>query len=567
MAEDRAQAFLQMIRKSQRGRLKVYLGYGPGVGKTYQMLLEAHRLKSEGIDVVVGLVETHGRAETAKLVEGLELVPRRKVEYRGIVLEEMDVDAILARKPQVVVVDELAHTNLPGSRNGKRYLDVQDILAAGIHVVSALNVQHVESLYNTVEQLIGVKVRERIPDSVLAEADQIVNIDLAAEDLQKRLKEGKIYPKERIASSLENFFTESNLEHLRELTLRELASQLDFKRRETSQEKKGAANNGGGAPDQIMVCLSSRGPNSARLLRFASRLAGRLNRNWYAVYVQTPQEEPTVIDSMTQRLLADTLTLANQLGAMVFTFKGQDVADTILRFANEYRVGQVVIGRPRAVSWWRRLFGEKSVAEELIHRARGVTIVVVDAESDERTTHDFSEPQAPSVSANGAKNRPAGVLSRLLSPERIVLWEDPVTRQDVRMQLVEAIVRNDPALDKSLVQQKLLDREQLGSMYLNEGVALPHARIPGLAEPQVALGLTHGGVLDSQTDKPVEAVFLLLSPESGASIHLQLLARVGRALQNRDLRRLLEQARSADEALEAIQDYEASASGRSQGVT
>src|SRR2546427_12108058 len=178
MPEDRAQAFLQMIRRSQRGRLKLYLGYGPGVGKTYQMLSEAHRLKKEGIDVVVGLVETHGRAETAKLLDDLEIVPRRKMEYRGIVVEEMDVDAILARRPQVVAVDELAHTNVPGSRNGKRYQDVQDILAAGIHVISTLNIQHLESLYNTVEQLIGVRVRERIPDSVLAEADQVINIDL-----------------------------------------------------------------------------------------------------------------------------------------------------------------------------------------------------------------------------------------------------------------------------------------------------------------------------------------------------------------------------------------------------
>src|SRR5580765_758068 len=184
MPEDRAQAFLQMIRRSERGRLKVYLGYGPGVGKTYQMLQEAHRLKAEGIDVVVGLVETHGRADTEKQVEGLEVLPRRKVEYRGIVVEEFDVDACLARKPQVAVVDELAHTNVPGSRNAKRYEDVQELLAAGIHVITTLNVQHLESLYNTVESLIGVKVRERIPDSVLADADQLVNIDISPEDLQ-----------------------------------------------------------------------------------------------------------------------------------------------------------------------------------------------------------------------------------------------------------------------------------------------------------------------------------------------------------------------------------------------
>ncbi|MGD1276241.1 MAG: PTS sugar transporter subunit IIA [Tepidisphaeraceae bacterium] len=552
MPEDRAQAFLQMIRRSQRGRLKLYLGYGPGVGKTYQMLLEAHRLKKEGIDVVVGLVETHGRADTAKLLEGLEVVPRRKMEYHGIVVEEMDVDAVINRRPQVALVDELAHTNVPGSRNVKRYQDVQDILAAGIHVISTLNIQHLESLYNTVEQLIGVKVRERIPDSVLAEADQVVNIDLSAEDLQKRLHEGKIYPVERVQASLENFFTDSNLEHLRELTLRELASQLDFKRRETAHEGDGPTTKA--APDQIMVCLSSQGPNSARLLRIASRLAGRLNRNWYAVYVQTPREEPTVIDATTQRLLSDTLTLANQLGAMVFTFKGQDIVDTILRFAREYRVGQIVIGRPGTMPWWKRLLGRRSVAEELVHRARGVSIVVVDAESDQRAAGEFAEPQAPAAA------RP-GTLSRLLSPQRIIICEDPVMKQDLRRRLVETITREVSGLQGEQVIGKLAQREEQGSTFLNEGVALPHARFEELKEPQVALGLTHGGVLDAPTDKPIEAVFLLLSPTAGANVHLQLLAKAGRALQSRDLRSALRTAQTPTEALAAIEDFEAEASG------
>ena len=548
MAENRAQAFLQMIRRSQRGRLKVYLGFGPGVGKTYRMLQEAHQLKAEGIDIVIGLAETHDRADTVRLLDGLEIIPRRKMEYRGIVVEEMDVDAILERHPQVVVVDELAHTNVPGSRNGKRYQDVQDLLAAGIHVISALNIQHLESLYNTVEQLIGVKVRERLPDAVLAEADDIVNIDLAAEDLRRRLREGKIYPAERIGPSLENFFTTSNLEHLRELALRELASQLDFKRREAAPQNTDKPAES--ATDQIMVCLSSRGPNSARLLRIASRLAGRLNRNWYAVYVQTPSEEPTVIDARTQRLLSDTLTLANQLGAMVFTFKGQDVADTILRFAREYRVGQIVIGRPHPLPWWKRIMGQRSVAEQLIHRAQGVTVVVVDAQSQEST-----QAAAPT-------GKP-GSLSNLLTPERIIIWEDAVSRQDVTRRLAEAIVSGTPGLTEQTILQKLAERESLGSTFLNEGVALPHARLDDLISPQVALGLTHGGVLDAPTEKPIEAVFLLLSPSSGANVHLQLLAKVGRALQSRELRRALAQARTPQEALAEIQDFEAAASGRS----
>jgi two-component system sensor histidine kinase KdpD len=564
MTDGRANSFLQMIRRSQRGRLKLYLGYGPGVGKTYQMLLEAQRLKNDGIDVVVGLVETHGRVETEKLIDGLEVVPRRKSEYHGITVEEMDVDAILARRPQVVLIDELAHTNAPGSRNSKRYEDVQDILAAGIHVISTLNIQHLESLYNTVEQLIGVKVRERIPDAVLAEADQVINVDLSGEDLQQRLRDGKIYPRERVQTSLENFFTESNLEHLRELALRELASQLDFKRRETSHDGERAQSTA--APDQIMVCLSSRGPNSARLLRFASRLAGRLNRNWYAVYVQTPREEPTVIDAMTQRLLSDTLTLANQLGAMVFTFKGQDVADTILRFANEYRVGQIVIGKPRPISWWRRLVGARSVAEELMHRARGVTIVVVDAESGERIGSEVADPQLRVTKSPVEPIPPAGTLSRLLSPGRIVIWEEPATKSDVRKRLAESIAGDSTGVTFEQIIQKLSERESQGSTFLNEGIALPHARLDALKAPQVALGLTHAGVLDATTEKPVEAVFLLLSPTSGANVHLQLLAKVGRALQNRELRRALQRARTPHEALKTIEDFEAAASGTGVSV-
>jgi two-component system sensor histidine kinase KdpD len=374
MADEKALSFLRLIRRAQRGKLKVYLGYGAGVGKTWQMLQEGHRLQKEGIDVVVGLVETHGRAETAQLIEGLEVVDRRRVQYRGITIEEMDLGAVLARRPEVALVDELAHTNVPGSKNLKRYEDVQELLAAGIHVISTLNVQHLESLYDTVESQIGVKVYERVPDAVLAEADEIVNVDLAPEDLQHRLREGKIYPQDRVSTALENFFKSSNLNQLRELTLRELAAQIDRKRRAEPEEEHDTA------PDQVMVCLSSGGPNSAALLRYGSRLAGRLNRNWYAVYVQTPREEPTAIDAATQRQLSDTLTLAKQLGAQVFPYKGEDVVETILHFAREYRVGHIVIGKPGPLPFLKRWLGRKTLAEQLILKARGVTIVVVDTE-------------------------------------------------------------------------------------------------------------------------------------------------------------------------------------------
>ena len=375
MPADKALSFLQLIRRSQRGKLKVYLGYGAGVGKTWQMLLEGHRLKQEGIDVVIGLVETHGRAETARLIEGLEVIPREQIQYRGITIQDMDLGAVLARRPGVALVDELAHTNAPGSEHAKRYEDVQDLLAAGIHVISTLNIQHLESLYDTVEALVGIKVHERLPDSMLAEADEVVNVDLAPEDLQRRLREGKIYPFERVPTALENFFKRTNLDELRELTLRELASQIDLKRRTAPDEEHGVA------PDQIMVCLSSGGPNSAALLRYGSRLAGRLNRNWYAVYVQTPREAPTAIDAKTQRSISETLTLANLLGAIVFPYKGEDVVDTILHFAREYRVGHIVIGRPGPLPFWQRLLRRKTLVERLILKAHSFTVVVVDVKA------------------------------------------------------------------------------------------------------------------------------------------------------------------------------------------
>ncbi len=273
MNGNRADSFLRLIRRSQRGRLKIYLGYAAGVGKTYRMLLEARRLREESIDVVAGLVETHGREETEALLDGLEQIPRRRIVYHGIEIDEMDLDAILARRPGVVLIDELAHTNVPGSRNAKRYQDVEEILAAGIHVMSTLNVQHLESLYDTVEHATGVRVRERIPDRVVSEADQIVDVDLTTEDLRQRLKEGKVYTKESIETALAGFFRSTNLEQLRELTLRELAAQIDSRRRDPLEEESSTS------PDQVMVCLSSRGPNSDALLRYGSRLAGRLNRN------------------------------------------------------------------------------------------------------------------------------------------------------------------------------------------------------------------------------------------------------------------------------------------------
>jgi two-component system sensor histidine kinase KdpD len=362
--------FLNLIREQQRGRLKVYLGFAAGVGKTYEMLQEAHRLKRQGVDVVVGIIETHGRAETAALVEGLEQVPRQRIEYRGVVLEEMDLDALLARKPTVALVDELAHTNAPGSRNAKRYQDVEELLWAGINVISTLNVQHLESLYDLVERSTGVKVKERIPDFVLGMADQIVNVDLSAEDLRERLEAGKVYPEERAKRALEHFFTPENLTRLRELALGEIAHLLDRRRRERNpgQDQSGS--------ERVMVCLGSRSPNPEALLRKGARLADRLGAPWYAVYIQTPGEDVTRIDAAVQRQVSNTLDLAHKLGAVPWQWKGGDVVSAIAAFVQEYGITHLIMGRTQR-PWYRRWFGQ-SLLDRLLQTVRGVDVIVVD---------------------------------------------------------------------------------------------------------------------------------------------------------------------------------------------
>jgi two-component system sensor histidine kinase KdpD len=361
--------FLSLIRQQQRGRLKIYLGFAAGVGKTYEMLQEGQRLKKRGVDVVIGVVETHGRAETMALLGELEQVPRRKIEFHAVTLEEMDLDAILARRPSVALVDELAHTNAPGSRNGKRYQDVEELLQSGINVISTLNIQHVESLYDLVERAVGVKVKERVPDYILALADQLVNVDVSAEDLRERLQQGKIYPKERIDTALSNFFTQANLTQLREMALEEIAHRLD--RRRTNQE--GGEHLGGSS--RVMVCLSSASPTADQLLRSAARLADRLSAPWYAVYIQTPSEELHRIDAATQRRISNTLTLTQQMGGTPMTFKGSNVVTTAAAFAEEYGITHIVIGRSRR-PWYSRLFSQ-SVLEGLVDALPRVDVIVV----------------------------------------------------------------------------------------------------------------------------------------------------------------------------------------------
>jgi two-component system, OmpR family, sensor histidine kinase KdpD len=363
--------FLHLIRRQERGRLKVYLGSSAGVGKTYAMLREGQRLQKQGVDVAIGIVETHGRAETAEQIGDLPVIPPREIEYRGVILRELDIDAILARRPTVCLVDELAHTNAPGSRHGKRYQDVEDLLRAGIHVITTVNVQHLESLYDEVERITGVKVKERLPDSVLGEADQIVNVDVSAEDLLERMKAGKVYPPDRAERALENFFTSGNLTRLRELTLTEMAHLIDRRNRRAQADRAPVS-----ATERVMVGLSSRAPNAPALLRKAARLADRLNAPWYAVYIQTPAEDLTRTDAATQRILGKNLELAQQLGGVPMTFKGKDIVSTITAFAREYEIKVVVMGKSHR-PWHRRIFGG-SILDRLLRESDGLDVVIVD---------------------------------------------------------------------------------------------------------------------------------------------------------------------------------------------
>jgi two-component system sensor histidine kinase KdpD len=369
-ARPKPEQFLNLIRQQQRGRLKIYLGFAAGVGKTYEMLQEGQRLQRQAVDVVIGIVETHGRAETAAQIGDLEHVPRRKIEYRGVVLEEMDVDALLARRPTVALVDELAHTNAPESRHSKRYQDVEELLRAGINVISTLNIQHLESLYDIVQRSTGVKVKERIPDYIVAEADQIVNVDISAEDLRERLQSGKVYPAERIERALANFFTQENLTRLREMALGEIAHALDRRRRDHGAPEEQSSSH------RVMVCLSSRSPNSEMMLRKTARLASRLNAPWYAVYIQTPAESLEKIDAATQRHIANTMTLAQQLGGISLPFKGSNVVSTIDAFVREYGITHIIMGRTQR-PWYRRWFGQ-SILDRLLQTVRGVDVIVVD---------------------------------------------------------------------------------------------------------------------------------------------------------------------------------------------
>jgi len=373
---------LAKLAEADRARLRVYIGAAPGVGKSYQMLEDAHQLKRQGLDVVIGCIEPHGRADTAALIGDLEQVPLRVIQYRGVELREMDLDAVKARRPSIVVVDELAHTNVPGSVHEKRYEDVLDLLDAGISVITAVNIQHIESLNDVVARSSGIQVRETVPDWFLKRADEVVNVDVSVETLRTRLRQGKIYGVEKIEQSLNHFFRKGNLSTLRELALRQVAmNQAD--RSQVYREREGITDPG--IPEKVMVAMASRG-SARRLLRTGSRIAGRLAEDWYAVYVETPREEPGRIAPGDHASLTENIQFAEHLGARVVKLKGRNVADALIEFARREGITHVIFGQTGRSRW--DLFWRGSIIDRFLREMRNTTVHVVPQGGDQDVTGD-----------------------------------------------------------------------------------------------------------------------------------------------------------------------------------
>jgi two-component system sensor histidine kinase KdpD len=362
---------LAKLQQEQRARLRIYIGAAPGVGKTYSMIEDAQAFKRDGVDVVIGFVETHGRAETQAKLGDLEIIPRRQIEYRGVVLEEMDVDAILRRRPQLCMVDELAHTNAPGSRHPKRYHDVLEILDAGIGVMTAVNIQHLETLNDAVGRVTGVRVRETVPDTFLDRADEVVNVDVTVEELRTRLRQGKVYSAEKVEQALTNFFRETNLSTLRELALRAVADEIGDK---AASHRQREGLEPALIPERVMVCMSSAA-DAPRVIRTGARIAGRLGARWYAVYVETPREAPGHIKPTDREALQRNIALAEELGATVVRVKADRPADGLIAFAQREGITHVIFGQSARTRW--EILMKGSTLNRFLEEVRDAAIQVV----------------------------------------------------------------------------------------------------------------------------------------------------------------------------------------------
>ncbi|HLH34182.1 MAG TPA: universal stress protein [Alloacidobacterium sp.] len=362
----------------ERARLRIYLGAAPGVGKTYRMLEDAHLLRQQGVDIVIGLVEPHGRKETAALTGDLEIIPQKDIVYRSVTLKEMDIDAILARHPHTCIVDELAHTNVPGSRNRKRYEDVLELLDAGINVMTAFNIQHLETLNDAVSRSASTQIRETVPDSFLKRADEVVTVDVTIDELRARLREGKIYAPEKIEQALANFFRKGNLNMLRELALRTTAEQVSTA---ASEYRRTQGLEQAPIPEKVMVCISPR-PGTERLIRIGARIAGRLATNWYAVYVETPGKDLRNNDPGALQRMEEYERMARDLGAKVVVLHDKNVADALIDFTKRENISHVVFGQSARSRFDILLRG--SVINRFLAEVRDTTVQVVPMSKKEK---------------------------------------------------------------------------------------------------------------------------------------------------------------------------------------
>ncbi len=364
-------AEIVLEKKPEAAKLRIYIGAAPGVGKTYHMLNDAYLMKhQQGIDVVIGLVEAHGRKDTEARIRDLEVVPQRVIPYRGVNLKEMDVDAILARHPNIVLVDELAHTNVPGSKNRKRYEDVLELMDAGINVMAAVNIQHLETLNDAVNRSANIVVRETVPDSFLKRAEEVVTVDVTVDELRGRLKAGKIYAAEKVEEALANFFRKGNLNMLRELSLRATAEQVSNR---AAEYRRVQGLEQAPIPEKVMVCLTSR-QGAERLLRVGARIAGRLATNWYAVHVIKPNDKK-YSDPENIRRLEEYLRMARDLGAHVISLTDRNISDALIRFAQQENISHVVFGQSARTRWDVLMRG--SVLNRFLSEVRDVTVQVV----------------------------------------------------------------------------------------------------------------------------------------------------------------------------------------------
>jgi len=530
------------LKYSKESPLRIYLGAAAGVGKTYRMLQDGNLFRSRGVDVVIGYLEPHDRPETAAQVKTLPQIPHKKVAYKGVTVEEMDLEAILARKPQLVLVDELAHSNAPGSKNAKRWQDVENLLGAGIAVFSTVNVQHIESVSDIVEKSSGVSVQERVPDAFFRLAKEMMIVDVSVDELLGRLKDGKIYAADKVERALQSFFTRGNLSTLRELALRELADDVEQKGKEDRERDTRA-----GLQSSVKILLALSGnPDAKRLLRMAARLAGRRNAKWFAVAVRASDAVPT--NPGAQNALDENMRFARELGAQVVELKGRRVADALIEFAAAEGATEIIIGTS-ARGWWDRLW-RGSIAEQLMTKAPHLALHVMPI------GHESEEPK------HAAKDAAPGtyLLSGYLPASLILPGLRNVAKLDQAIaMLIDQLVQSNPDLrgKRQTLLEAVLQRERLDSTFLETGIAIPHAAsVEDITDVQAVLGLFPDGIASGRDGQKAYLVLLFLSPLVGRSLHMKFLQRIARVFGDATTVRELAASKTGDEAHERLHAIE-----------